>query len=246
MKILKLLNKTIISILIFFILLFSPLNADENKPIDIWNLEKKQKEIIKDNSISTESVNTSNQNSIYDLQANKEKDTIRVDKQFLSKEIQIVGLYDPEDFGLSIDMWSNSDGLKIKTLFENIDKFNLSKDASEIMHISLLTNAHYPNQNITEQEFIKYKSDWLIKNENLDIIEEYLIKNQIINLHPELTRYLVDSFLSESNIKKSCEIFSKNKQPIQDDYLSKFNLYCLINYGKNDEAQLILQKVVIC
>ena len=240
MKILKLLNKTIISILIFFILLFSPLNADENKPIDIWNLEKKQKEIIKDNSISTESVNTSNQNSIYDLQDNKEKDTIRVDKQFLSKEIQIVGLYDPEDFGLSIDMWSNSDGLKIKTLFENIDKFNLSKDASEIMHISLLTNAHYPNQNITEQEFIKYKSDWLIKNENLDIIEEYLIKNQIINLHPELTRYLVDSFLSESNIKKSCEIFSKNKQPIQDDYLSKFNLYCLINYGKNDEAQLIL------
>ena len=240
MKILKLLNKIIISILVFFILLFSPLNADENKPIDIWNLEKKQKEIIKDNSISTESVNTSNQNSIYDLQDNKEKDTIRVDKQFLSKEIQIVGLYDPEDFGLSMDMWSNSDGLKIKSLFENIDKFNLSKDASEIMHISLLTNAHYPNQNITEQEFIKYKSDWLIKNENLDIIEEYLIKNQIINLHPELTRYLVDSFLSESNIKKSCEIFSKNKQPIQDDYLSKFNLYCLINYGKNDEAQLIL------
>ncbi len=240
MKILKLLNKTIIPILIFFTLHFFPLNADENKPIDIWNLEKKQKEIVKDNSISTESVNTSNQNSIYDLQANKEKDTIQVDKQFLSKDIQIVGLYDPEDFGLSIDMWSNSDGLKIKTLFENIDKFNLSKDASEIMHISLLTNAHYPNQNITEQEFIKYKSDWLIKNENLDIIEEYLIKNQIINLHPELTRYLVDSFLSESNIKKSCEIFSKNKEPIQDDYLSKFNLYCLINYGKNDEAQLIL------
>jgi hypothetical protein len=33
------------------------------------------------------------------------------------------------------------------------------------------------------------------------LIEEYLIKNQTINLHPELTRFLVDTYLSESNIK---------------------------------------------
>ena len=108
------------------------------------------------------------------------------------------------------------------------------------MHISLLTNAYSPTQNITEQEFLSFKSDWLIKDANLELIEEYLIKNQIINLHPNLTRYLVDTYLSESNVKKSCEIFSKNSQPIQDEYLSKFNLYCLINYGKNEEAQLIL------
>jgi hypothetical protein len=72
------------------------------------------------------------------------------------------------------------------------------------------------------------------------LIEEYLIKNQIVNLHPELTRYLVDIYLSQSNIKKSCEIFSKIGEPIEDEYLSKFYLYCLINYGKNEEAQLIL------
>jgi len=108
------------------------------------------------------------------------------------------------------------------------------------MHISLLTNAYSPTQNITEQEFISFKSDWLIKDANLELIEEYLIKNQIINLHPNLARYLVDTYLSVSNVKKSCEIFSKNSEPIQDEYLSKFNLYCLINYGKNEEAQLIL------
>ena len=104
----------------------------------------------------------------------------------------------------------------------------------------MLTNAYYPNQNISEQEFLKFKSDWLIKNSNLDLIEEYLIKNQTINLHPELTRFLVDTYLSGSNIKKSCEIFSNITKPIEDEYLSKFNLYCLINYGKNEEAQLIL------
>ena len=46
-----------------------------------------------------------------------------------------------------------------------------------------------PSQNISEQEFLKFKSDWLIKNSNEELIEEYLIKNQIVNLHPELARY---------------------------------------------------------
>ena len=64
-------------------------------------------------------------------------------------------------------MWSNSDGIKLKSLFENINKYNLSQDASEIMNISMLTNAYYPNQNISEQEFLKFKSNWLIKDSNL-------------------------------------------------------------------------------
>jgi hypothetical protein len=51
---------------------------------------------------------------------------------------------------------------------------------------------------------------------------------------------MVDKYLSKSDVKKSCEIFSKIKEPIVNEYLSKFNLYCLINYGKNEEAQLIL------
>jgi hypothetical protein len=51
---------------------------------------------------------------------------------------------------------------------------------------------------------------------------------------------MVDRYLSQSDVKKSCEIFSKIKEPLEDEYLSKFNLYCLINYGKNEEAQLIL------
>ena len=239
MKILKLLNNKIFSIIIVYFFFSFHLIAEE-KPIDIWNIEKKESETLPENSISTKSIEKSDQKSVYQLQANKENDSVKLDQEISSKKIKIVGLYDPDEYGLSIDMWSNSDGLKIKTLFENIKKFNLSNDASEIMHISLLTNAYYPNQNISTKEFIKFKSDWLIKNESLDVIEEYLIKNQIINLHPKLTRYLVDNFLSESNIKKSCEIFSKNKEPIQDEYLSKFNLYCLINYGKNEEAQLIL------
>ena len=239
MRILKLLNKKSLSIVIIY--LFSTLSVySEDKPIDIWNIDKKKNEIISETNLSIEKIEAISESSIYDMQADKKKNLIELDKELFSKQIKIAGLYDPEDFGLSINMWLNSDGIKLKNLFESIDKYNLSKDASEILNISLLTNAYYPKKNIKEQEFIKFKSEWLIKDSNFELIEEYLIKNQIANLHPELTKYLVDRYLSQSNIKKSCEIFSKINKPIEDEYLSKFNLYCLINYGKNEEAQLIL------
>ena len=80
----------------------------------------------------------------------------------------------------------------------------------------------------------------MIKESNLELIEKFLIKNQATNLHPELMKYVVDQYLSQSDVKKSCEIFSKIKEPLENEYLTKFNLYCLINYGKNEEAQLIL------
>ncbi len=239
MKILKLLNKKNLSIIIVSLLLSFPTIAEE-KPVDIWNIDKEESETISEENLSVEKNEEISQNSIYKMQSEKKEDSIKLDQDLTSKTIRIAGLYDPQDYGLSISMWSNSDGLTLKKLFKNIEKYNLSKDASEILNISLLTNAYYPDQNITDVEFLKFKTKWLIKNSDLELIEKYLIKNQITNLHPELMRYAVDKYLSQSDIKRSCEIFSKIKEPLENEYLSKFNLYCLINYGKNEEAQLIL------
>ncbi len=238
MKNLKLLNKYNLSILIFF-LIHSFNTIAQEQPIDIWNIDKETIEVESKKSLN-EISDVIIENSVYEMQNNNQNESIKLDKDLTSKEIKIVGLYDPDEYGLDINIWSNSDGLNIKSLFKNINKYKLSNDAAEILNISLLTNAYYPNKNIDKEEFLKLKSDWLIKDSNFKIIEDYLIKNQITNLHPELTRYLVDSYLSKSNVKKSCEIFSKIKEPISNEYLSKFNLYCLINYGKNEEAQLIL------
>jgi hypothetical protein len=238
MKILKLLNKKNLSIVIFSLFSFS--SFAEDKPVDIWNIEKQETENISEENLSTENEQVVSESSVYKMQSDKNEDSIKLDQELTSKSIKIAGLYDPQEYGLDINMWSNSDGSTIKKLFNKIDKYELSKDASEILNISLLTNAYYPNQNITDQEFLKFKTKWLIKNSNLDLIEEYLVKNQVTNLHPELMRYMVDRYLSQSDVKKSCEIFSKIKEPLEDEYLSKFNLYCLINYGKNEEAQLIL------
>ena len=240
MKTLKLLNKKNFSIIIFS-LIASAISFAEDKPVDIWNIEKKEVETISEENLSEENSNEEiSENNVYRMQSDKKDDAIKLDADLTSKTIKIAGLYDPQDYGLSISMWSNSDGSTLKKLFEYIDKYDLSKDASEILNITLLTNAYYPDQNITDEEFIKFKTKWLIKNSDLELIEEYLVKNQNVNQHPELMRYMVDKYLSKSDVKKSCEIFSKIKEPIVNEYLSKFNLYCLINYGKNEEAQLIL------
>ena len=239
MRILKLLNKKYFSIIIIFLL--SSVNViAEDQPIDIWNIDKKAIETTSEAISSNEITGVTAESNIYNMQADKKKSSIKLDQELASKEIKIVGLYDPADYGLSMDMWSNSDGLILKKLFKNIDNFDLSSDASEILNIALLTNTYYPNKNITEEEFLKFKSNWMIKESNLELIEQFLIKNQATNLHPELMKYVVDEYLSQSDVKKSCEIFSKIKEPLENEYLTKFNLYCLINYGKNEEAQLIL------
>ena len=239
MRILKLLNKKYFSIII--ILLLSSVNViAEDQPIDIWNIDKKVIETTSEAISSNQITGVTAESNIYNMQADKKKSSIKLDQELASKEIKIVGLYDPADYGLSMDMWSNSDGLILKKLFKNIDNLDLSSDASEILNIALLTNTYYPNKSITEEEFLKFKSSWMIKESNLELIEQFLIKNQATNLHPELMKYVVDQYLSQSDIKKSCEIFSKIKEPLENEYLTKFNLYCLINYGKNEEAQLIL------
>ena len=241
MKILKLLNKKFFSIIVF--LLFSSFLMAEEQPVDIWNIDKKKiDEISQSNNLEIENIDNSengSQESIYKMQSTKKKDTIELDQTIASKNIKILGLYDPEDNGLDINIWDNSDGDQLKRIFSKISKIDLSDDATEIMKISMLTNAYSPKKNITNEEFLKFKSDWLIKNSDLDLIEDYYIKNEIINIHPELIKYLVNEYLSEAKIDKACEVFSKNSQPIQDDYLSKFNLYCLIKSNKKEQAQLI-------
>ena len=238
MKNLKLLNRK--CFIIFLFSFFISLNVQSQEPIDIWSIEEK--------SNTNKVLNTKNdddkeipQNSIYEMQSQSNSElSIEQSQTLVSKEVKLVGLYDPEENGLDINMWSNSNGDQILNIFKRIDKLNLSQDASEIMDILLLTNAYYPKQNITEEQFLEIKSNWLIKKSNYQLIENYLLTNQIINENSKLTKYLVDYYLSESNVKKACEIFSEIKDSIEDVYLSKFNIYCLIHNKKKEEAQLLI------
>ena len=163
---------------------------------------------------------------------------VEQDENLSSDEIEIAGLYDPSENDFTINMWKNSDGKKILELFEKIEKIDLSKDSEEILQILLLTNSYFPSKNITDEKFLKLKHDWLLKNSDLNLIEEYLIKNKKINNNEKLIKFLVDEYLARSELEKSCKILSKINYSTENEYLSKFNIYCLINDNKREEAQL--------
>jgi hypothetical protein len=206
--------------------------------VDIWNIDPNK--IITENSTEEKvEEKTISTNSIYEMQSEKKKKfEIQEDETLLSKKIEITGLYDPVENGLTIDMWSNSNGVQILDLLNKIQGIKLSNDAKEILKISLLTNSYFPHQSISSAQFLKLKLDWLIKNGDFKLMEDYLIKNQDVDKNEKLIIFLVDEYLSRSELEKSCEIILNIKEAINNNYLSKFNIYCLINLNKNEEAQL--------
>jgi hypothetical protein len=236
MKILQFLNKFFFPIFILSTFFSNYILA--NEPVDIWNLEKQtdqesqsDKGIVQEEKITT--------NSIYKMQSNKKKiELIDQNQNIVLEKNDIAGLYDPADNDLTINMWRYADGQKIIKLVKKLEKVNLSEDAKEILDIAILTNAHNPDKNITTNEFLKLKSDWLIKKSNLNLIKEYLIKNNNIEINSELIRFYLDEYLSMGKISDACEIFKNPIGKIKIDYIEKFNIYCLLNDQKTEEALL--------
>ncbi len=235
MKISKLLNKNYLSIFIILFILLNSFVAAEDEPVDIWNLEKKLEEnkseiILQDNGISV--------NSTIQIQTNQSNEfEIVKGNKLNSNNINLAGLYDPAENGLTIDMWFNSDGNEIVSIFKRINKIKLSNDAKEILDIALLTNSYFPKKNISEDKFLNYKTDYLIQNGNLELIKLYLLKNQNNSNNSKLLRYYVEEYLSNSDLENACSIFNEINL-LNDDYLTKFKIYCLINENRTEEAQL--------
>ena len=231
MKILKLSNKNYFSIIIISIIFFiNPLNA-EDKPIDIWEIEKKvesdeSRKILEEDNLTSNSI----------IQIETDQNTkIKILKK---ESIKLAGLYDPEKNGLNIGMWTNSDGNEIKSIFNRINKINLSKDAKEILNITLLTSSYFPVNNISEENFLSFKINYLIQNKDLKLIESYLQNNDNNFKNAELIKYYVNTNLANSNLENACDIFSKIIF-FNDDYLNKFKIYCLVNKNIREEAQLL-------
>ena len=78
-------------------------------------------------------------------------------------------------------MWKHTDGNDLSRIFKRLSKLNLSSDANEILKIALLTNSYVPKKNISEEEFIDIKIDYLINDNNLELIKSFLIKNQNVS-----------------------------------------------------------------
>jgi len=231
MKISKKLSRLFICSLTFF---FSFKILLANEPVDIWKIEK----IVNSNKTNKETKQSDNENNIQITISEKKIETIIVNEELESKEIKLAGLYDPVENGLNIDMWSNSDGKEIKATLKKINLTNLSSFSEKILDIALLTNSYFPSNNISSDEFLDFKFEYLIQKKNFDLIKKFLNKNPSLNNGDKLLRFYTDFHLANSQIDKSCEIFEEVNL-ITDEYLINFKIYCLINQNKREEAQLL-------
>ena len=233
MKLLNLNKKLFPSLILFF--LFTPLLSEDS--VDIWqkkNLNKKN-EIIKKQDVSLEKpISKININS----ELPKEIE-VNTDMPEISKNL-IFGIFDPDENNLSLDMWINSEGTRVKDTIERINKISLSTFAEEIFTNTLFTIAKLPKQNMTNEEFMNYKLDWLIRNNKDELIGTFLNKNKEFPNKKKIIRYLVDENIAKANLNKACQNIKLISNDVNDSYLGQFKIICLIKNNKKNEAQLIL------
>ncbi len=232
MKILRLSSRVFLLKLLFIFFYFQ--NVNTNEPVDIWNIDNsKNSEINQSNKVLKEKKNLENLKSIEvnDSNLNQLEETLIEEKNYL------VGLFDPDENDLLIDMWELSDGEKISKIIKKINNLNLSSDAKDLYSKLLLTNALPPKNNFSIDDFIKLKSDWLIKNNDLVLIEKFLINNRD-RIDQKLLKFYLDKNLSNNNLNKACEIFTNIKLVKSENYLSMFRVYCHIYNDQKDIAQV--------
>ena len=141
-------------------------------------------------------------------------------------------------------MWSNSNGEDIKSILKRINKLKLSEFSENLFFQVLFTNAYPPKNNLTSEEFIKIKIDWLIKNRRFDDLETLLKNNPTMGRKTKAIKFLIDEHLASTDIKSACKKISFIDKEIQDNYLDKFIVYCLINNDQKNEAQLVLDILI--
>ena len=235
MKILKFLSRNIFVFFFSFFLIISISNSNET--VDIWNLEinekNKEKKIEKEANLEK----NGNQTSIQNLNPTN-LISIEQDDKFNREEYNLIGLYDPAENDLTINMWELSDGEKIIKIVEKLNKLNLSYDAKNIYNKLILTNSFPPSRNMDVKDFINLKINWLIKNNDLELIKNFLISNDHESNNLDLIKYYLDQNLSLAKIDKSCELFSFIKNLPKDNYITKYRIYCLLNENKKEIAQL--------
>ena len=89
-------------------------------------------------------------------------------------------------------------------------------------------------------EFLDLKINWMIKNDRVDLIEQFLKQNDTFPYKKrKIIQYLVDTNISKANIKEGCEKINFIDKNIKDSYLEKFKIYCLVFDNKKNEAQLL-------
>ena len=231
------LNKITQFTFFFTILIFN--SALAVTAVDIWKKKENQNE--QNNQTSEEEITI--QSPILSDDVGEEKLSID-EKKIEESDHTVIGIFDPEKNDFNLNMWSSSDGEDIKNILKRIDKLKLSQFSEDLLFQVLFTNAYPPKTNLNSLEFLKIKIDWLIKNRRFKDLETLLQANPNAGKEPKAINLLINQYLSSVDIKSACEKINFVSEEVQNDYLNKFTIYCLINDDRKDEAQLLLELLI--
>jgi len=233
------LNKIILFVIFLIILTFNPVFGEE-EPADIW--EKKENQNEKDNEIDQEKDITIESPIISD---DIKKIVIKIDENTIIGQNQsVIGIFDPAENNFNLNMWSKTDGEDIKKVLKRLDKLKLSKLSEDLLFQVLFTNAYSPKKNLDSDEFLKIKINWLINKKRIKDLEILLNNNPEVGQNSKAIKFLVNEYLSSADIKSACDNINFIDAKIQNDYLEKFTIYCLINNDQKEEAQLIFDLLI--
>ena len=85
--------------MLLFLYCFPFFQIAEEKPVDIWNIDKKETESISEENLSIEKNEKYLKVAFIKCNLDKNEDSIKLDQDLSSKTIKIAGLYDPQDYG---------------------------------------------------------------------------------------------------------------------------------------------------
>jgi len=230
------LNKTTF-IIIFFIAINLNYCLAENEPADIWKEGENQSEEKKESENNNEEKIIIKSPILFD-DASKIEININ-ESSIIDNKKTLIGIFDPAVNNFNINMWSQTDGEDIKKILKRINKIQLSKISEDLLYKVLFTNAYPPKKNLSSNEFLNLKINWLIKKNRIDDLEIFLKNNVEVGQNPKVLKLLINEYLSSANIKSACDKIKFIDKEIQNNYLDKFTIYCLINDNRKDEAQLV-------
>jgi len=208
----------------------------DNDPNDIWE-DSEQK--IEKNSQTSQDEDIKIESPILSKEINKI--VIAIDEDKIDNQTQsVIGIFDPAENNFNLDMWSQSDGDDIKKILKRISKLKLSKLSEELLFQVLFTNSYPPKKNLNPNEFLKIKVNWLIKRKRIKDLENLLKNNKEVGKNSKAIEFLINEYLSSADIKSACEKVKFIDRNVQNNYLDKFTIYCLINSDRKSEAQLNL------
>ena len=228
------LNKLTASVICLVILTFNSAFG-EDEPADIWGKQEDQK---KQSNEKDNQKDFTIESPI--LSDDVTKVVIKIDEnQIEERGSSIIGIFDPEENNFNLNMWSQTDGEDIKKILKRIDKLKLSKLSEDLLFQVLFTNAYSPKKNLNDEEFLKIKIDWLIKKKRIKDLETLLKNNPETGHNSKAVKFLINEHLSSADIKSACDKINFIDRKVQNTYLEKFRIYCLVNNDLKDEAQLI-------